>query len=50
MQVDVITNNNNKKQKNTLFPNIDGIHFLTHEGGCGGSTNDALTLCHLLAG
>jgi altronate hydrolase len=49
MQVDVITNNN-KKLKNTLFPNIDGIHFLTHEGGCGGSTNDALTLCHLLAG
>ena len=49
MQVDVITNNN-KKQKNTLFPNIDGIHFLTHEGGCGGSTSDALTLCHLLAG
>ena len=51
MQVDVITNNNNnKKQKNTIFPNIDGIHFLTHEGGCGGSTSDALTLCHLLAG
>ena len=49
MQVDVITNNN-KKQKNTIFPNIDGIHFLTHEGGCGGSTSDALTLCHLLAG
>ena len=49
MQVDVITTNN-KKQKNTLFPNIDGIHFLTHEGGCGGSTSDALTLCHLLAG
>ena len=49
MQVDVITTNN-KKQKNTLFPNIDGIHFLTHEGGCGGSTSDALTLCNLLAG
>ncbi|MFH4967451.1 altronate dehydratase family protein [Gaetbulibacter sp. M240] len=36
--------------KNPLFPNIDGIQFLTHEGGCGGSTADAIALCHLLAG
>lgn len=38
------------KQKNRLFPNVDGIHFLTHEGGCGGATSDAIALCHLLAG
>ncbi|GAA4293930.1 UxaA family hydrolase [Aestuariibaculum suncheonense] len=36
--------------KNPLFPNVDGIRFLTHDGGCGGSTSDAITLCHLLAG
>ena len=35
---------------NKLFPNVDGIHFLRHDGGCGGSTPDSVTLCHLLAG
>ncbi|MDQ2864013.1 MAG: altronate dehydratase family protein [Bacteroidota bacterium] len=37
-----------KKQR--LFPNIDGIKFLTHEGGCGGTRQDAQALCGLLAG
>ena len=41
---------NDKKKKNPLFPNVDGIYFLTHEGGCGGSTEDSKTLCNLLAG
>ncbi|MBU2996832.1 altronate dehydratase family protein [Cellulophaga baltica] len=36
--------------KNPLFPNIDGIRFLTHDGGCGGATSDSVTLCNLLAG
>lgn len=36
--------------KNPLFPNVDGVKFLTHEGGCGGATSDAVALCHLLAG
>lgn len=36
--------------KNKLFPNIDGIKFLTHEGGCGGIRQDSQTLCGLLAG
>lgn len=36
--------------KNPLFPNVDGIRFLTHEGGCGGATSDSVALCHLLAG
>jgi|TARA_B110000305_G_scaffold228273_1_gene277863 altronate hydrolase len=48
MNVEVIANNKNKK--NPLFPNVDGIYFLTHEGGCGGSTDDSKTLCNLLAG
>ena len=49
LDVDVISNKN-KKQKNPLFPNVDGIYFLKHDGGCGGSTSDAVTLCNLLAG
>lgn len=34
----------------TPFPNIDGIKFLTHTMGCGGTRDDARTLCGLLAG
>lgn len=33
-----------------LFPNVDGVKFLTHEGGCGGIRQDAQSLCGLLAG
>ncbi len=33
-----------------LFPNIDGVQFLTHALGCGGTRADAQTLCGLLAG
>ncbi len=32
------------------FAQVDGIQFLTHEMGCGGSRQDAQTLCRLLAG
>lgn len=45
-----LTTNNGQNQRNRIFPNVDGLHFLTHEGGCGGSTSDAVTLCNLLAG
>lgn len=33
-----------------LFPNIDGVQFLTHGLGCGGTRSDAQTLCGLLSG
>ena len=33
-----------------VFPNIDGVRFLTHQGGCGGTRQDAQALCGLLAG
>jgi altronate hydrolase len=33
-----------------LFENLDGIKFLTHPGGCGGTREDADNLCGLLAG
>lgn len=36
--------------RSKLFPNIDGIKFLTHEGGCGGTRQDAEALCALFAG
>ncbi|HEX8425529.1 altronate dehydratase family protein [Hymenobacter sp.] len=39
-----------KHQKPKLFPNVDGIRFLSHEGGCGGIRQDAQSLCGLLAG
>ncbi|ASZ14558.1 altronate dehydratase family protein [Chitinophaga pendula] len=37
-------------KRHTIFPNIDGIKFLTHEGGCGGTRQDSDALCALLAG
>ncbi len=33
-----------------VFRNVDGIKFLIHEGGCGGTREDARNLCALLAG
>lgn len=33
-----------------LFDNIDGIKFLLHEGGCGGTREDSNNLCGLIAG
>ena len=36
--------------ENRIFPNVDGIKFLRHDGGCGGTRQDAEVLCKLLAG
>lgn len=33
-----------------VFRNVEGIKFLTHEGGCGCTNEDARNLCGLLAG
>ena len=33
-----------------VFPNVDGVKFLTHAMGCGGTRQDARALCGLLAG
>jgi altronate hydrolase len=38
------------QKNNRLFPNVDGIKFLSHTGGCGGTRQDSQTLCGLLAG
>lgn len=37
------------KINNRLFPNIDGLKFLSHTGGCGGTRQDSETLSKLLA-
>ena len=45
---DVTHDSSSRAQR--LFPNVDGIRFLTHQGGCGGTRQDAQALCGLLAG
>jgi altronate hydrolase len=42
------TSNSTQKQK--LFPNVDGVKFLLHDGGCGGTRQDSTALCGMLAG
>jgi altronate hydrolase len=39
-----------RREADRVFPNLDGIRFLTHQGGCGGTRQDAQALCGLLAG
>ncbi|MEI6582539.1 MAG: altronate dehydratase family protein [Chitinophagia bacterium] len=36
-------------QPHQVFKNVDGIKFLNHQGGCGGTRQDAATLSSLLA-
>ncbi len=36
--------------RSKLFENVDGIRFLMHEGGCGGTREDSNNLCGLIAG
>jgi altronate hydrolase len=38
------------KPTQRLFPNVDGVKFLMHDMGCGGTRQDAQALCGLLAG
>jgi len=40
----------NSVLRERIFPNVDGIRFLLHEGGCGGTRQDSQALCGLLAG
>lgn len=46
---DLIVNQEINKQ-DRIFRNVDGIKFITHDGGCGGTRQDSQTLCALLAG
>lgn len=38
------------RRSKKLFSNIDGLKFLTHELGCGGTRTDSDALCGLIAG
>ncbi len=38
-----------RKSGHSPFKNVDGIKFLNHQGGCGGTRQDAATLSALLA-
>ncbi len=49
ISLDIEQSEETKKSKK-LFPNIDGIKFLNHEMGCGGTRQDSDALCGLLAG
>ena len=42
--------NGAENRRPRVFENIDGIKFLLHEGGCGGTREDANNLCGLVAG
>ena len=33
-----------------IFENVDGVKFLTHQAGCGGTREDSSNLCGLIAG
>jgi altronate hydrolase len=39
-----------QREHERIFHNIDGIKFLTHNGGCGGTQQDAQALSQLIAG
>lgn len=49
LAVDLSAARANKESKR-LFPNVDGVKFLNHDMGCGGSRMDSDALCGLLAG
>ncbi len=47
---DIITLEGSEDKKQRVFENVDGIRFLTHQGGCGGTRQDSEVLCRLFAG
>lgn len=42
--------NTGTRARNPVFKNIDGIKFLMHQSGCGGTREDSYNLCGLIAG
>ena len=44
------TSDDSRQQHRGFFENVDGVKFLTHERGCGGTREDARNLCGLIAG
>jgi altronate hydrolase len=50
LMTDISLEDNVKVSGAKIFPHVDGIKFLTHTLGCGGTRQDARALCGLLAG
>ena len=50
IQTQVFEGNGSHLSGSRVFQNIDGIKFLVHEGGCGGTREDSNNLCGLIAG
>ncbi|MFN4079458.1 MAG: UxaA family hydrolase [Saprospiraceae bacterium] len=50
LAADILEDNAGQSAPRRFFPHVDGIRFLTHEGGCGGTRQDSQALCRLLAG
>src|SRR6266849_5584184 len=46
----VLTEDAAGPQRSRVFENVDGVQFLLHEGGCGGTRDDSNNLCGLIAG
>jgi altronate hydrolase len=46
----VLSNTTAAPARSRIFENVDGIRFLLHEGGCGGTREDSNNLCGLIAG
>jgi len=44
------TSEDGRPRSHAIFANVDGVKFLTHERGCGGTREDARNLCGLIAG
>ncbi len=45
-----LTGGTSSPERSRIFENVDGVRFLLHEGGCGGTREDSANLCGLIAG
>ena len=45
-----LTGDTGVPERSRVFENVDGVRFLLHEGGCGGTREDSRNLCGLIAG
>ena len=50
VEVEAQVSHQSSPGREKLFASVDGIRFLLHEGGCGGTREDSNNLCGLLAG
>jgi altronate hydrolase len=46
----ILTSDTGIPGRSRVFENVDGVRFLLHEGGCGGTREDSKNLCGLISG